>query len=163
MNLGDVYLKAFFSISGLAILVAVAIPIVVRAWKRIHAGWLIAIFIVVSIALVFVGNSLFHHSLFVSRHMAQNQWVPKTGCTSYEPSFGHLFATYSMSRDDFDSWATSHPWNLQPYNLELFDRDSVRFGMNAPDASYATEMAENGNQLRVYFKDGTMYLSYNVM
>ena len=163
MNLGDVYLKTFFNISAVAVLIAITVPTTLRLYKRIHLGWLFVMFLILSILLIFAGNSVFHHDLFVARHLKQNEWVPQQGCTSYEPSFRHLFASYTMTRDEFESWATSHPWQLRPYNSDPLDHDSARLGFTEPDAAYATEMAGNGSQLRVYFKDGTMFLSYNVM
>jgi len=163
MNLGDVYLKTFFNISAVAILIAIAIPAALRIWKRIHPRWFVTVFVILSLFLVYVGNSLFHHDMFVARHLKQNKWVPQDGCTLYQPSFGHLFATFSMSRSEFDAWVASHPWGLQPYDGDLADHDSTRLGFRDADAAYATDTADNGNQLRVYFKDGTMFLSYNVM
>ncbi|QDV59021.1 hypothetical protein Mal33_50460 [Rosistilla oblonga] len=68
-----------------------------------------------------------------------------------------------MSREEFEQWVAKHPWKLQPYDMSFVDHDSKRLDFTAPDFAYATEMASNGGQLRVYFKDGVMYLSYNVM
>ncbi|MEP4682360.1 MAG: hypothetical protein ABJ015_11995, partial [Rhodopirellula bahusiensis] len=62
----------------------------------------------------------------------------------------------------------SHPGNMRLYsfrdekgNLELIDEK--RLGFVDAELIYATEMAPNGRQLRAYFRDGIMYLSYNVM
>lgn len=36
-------------------------------------------------------------------------------------------------------------------------------GIDAPEENYETTPAPNGKQLRVYYKAGRMYLSYNTM
>lgn len=68
-----------------------------------------------------------------------------------------------MDAATFERFVASHPWELRPYDSSLESSDAQRLGFGDPQAAYATEMAPNGNQLRVYFENGTMFLSYNVM
>lgn len=163
MHLGDIYIKTFFLLTAIAFGIAIAGSLVLRSWKRISAGRLFVLSLAVGVFLAYIGNSRFHRDLFVSWQQSQNEWVPQIGCLSYEPSFGHLYATYSMSRDEFERWVESYPAEMSSYDTSFFVHDSERLGFGDPEVAYATEMAPNGNQLRVYFKDGVMYLSYNVM
>ncbi|MEM6469415.1 MAG: hypothetical protein AAF802_07575 [Planctomycetota bacterium] len=163
MNLGVIYLKTFFCISGVAFLVAIVLAIGIRFWRRFHAGWIIPIAVFLGIALVFLGNSLFHRRLFVHWQQSQNTWVPKTGCLTYDPSFARLFATYSMSETEFRDWVADYPVPMLPHDNSLLMFDSERLGITEPELSFATESAPNGKQLRVYWADNVMYLSYNVM
>lgn len=68
-----------------------------------------------------------------------------------------------MTKTDFELWVSEHPWKLQPYDLSLIEHDEIRLNFTDPELAYATEMSSNGGQLRVYYKNGTMYLSQNVM
>ena len=163
MHLGDIYIKTFFLISAVAFGIAIASSFLLRSWKRINAGWLFALSLVVGLSLAYAGNSQFHRDIFVRWQQSQNKWVPQKGCLTYEPSFGRLYATYSMSRDEFERWTASYPAEMSPYDMSFLVHDSERLGFSDPEVAYATEMAPNGNQLRVYFKDGVMYLSYNAM
>ena len=52
---------------------------------------------------------------------------------------------------------------LTPGSNSLITHDEEVMGFENPEASFETEMADNGKQLRVYFKSGVMYLSYNSM
>jgi len=163
MNLGQTYIDAFLYIAKLSALASILLVAILRFCKRIHIAKLVAIGILLFIATTFAANKLFHRQLFVDWHKSQNTLAPTTGCLTYEPSFGRLFASYSMNRDDFDSWVADHPWPMTNYDdsLQRFDED--RLGFAEPDIALATEMAANGNQMRVYFKSDVMYLSYNVM
>lgn len=66
-------------------------------------------------------------------------------------------------RDEFEQWVSTHPWQLKPYDMAFVEHDSKRLNFAEPVLAYATEMASDGGQLRVYFKDGVMYVSYNAM
>ncbi len=137
--------------------------LIVRLFKRIRTVWCVVTTFLLGIVLAYFANSAFHREMFIRDHQKHNTLVPKTGCVSYEPSFGHLFATYRMSRAEFDIWVSGHPWTLISYDQSFVEYDGKRLGFTEPDLAYATEMASNGGQLRVYFKDEMMYLSYNVM
>ena len=163
MNLGDIYLKTFFCITSIAFLAAVAVVGGIRFWRRVNAGWLIALSILMGMVFPFIGNSFFHQPVFVDWHRCQNEWVPKTGCLTYEPSFGRLFATYAMTETEFRDWVSNYPVPMGPYDNSLLMFDSEQLGFTAPELSFATQPASNGKQLRVYWADGKMYLSYNVM
>ena len=68
-----------------------------------------------------------------------------------------------MTRPEFDAWVVNHPWQLKPGDNDLLHHDGPRLGLSEPDANFETEWDPNGRQLRVYFKSGIMYLSYNSM
>lgn len=163
MGLGEAYLDVFFSIARLALLAAVVVAGLVRAFKRIRLVKLVLIASVAWLILTYTGVKLFHHDHFVKLHQSHNYYAPKTGCLTYEPSFGHLFASYSMSRDAFDAWVADFPVPMAEYDDSLQRFDKGRLGFTEPEAAFATEPASNGGQTRVYFKDGIMYLSRNVM
>ena len=163
MGLGEAYLQVFFSIAKLALLAAVVIAGLVRAFKRVRLGKLVLIALVLWVLLTYAGAKLFHHDRFVELHQSRNDYVPKTGCLTYEPSFGNLFASYSMSRDAFDAWVAAFPVPMTEYNSSLQRFDEERLHFTEPDAAFATEPASNGGQTRAYFKDDVMYLSRNVM
>ena len=146
-------------ISGVAAIVAIGI----RLWRRFHPGWIIPFAFLLGVALVFVGNSLFHRRLFVGWQQTQNEWVPEAGCLTYDPSFARLFATYSMTETEFRDWVESYPVPMGPYDNSLLMFDCERLGFTEPKLSFATKSAPNGKQLRVYWTDNVMYLSYNVM
>ncbi|MDC0937205.1 hypothetical protein OAS39_13050 [Pirellulales bacterium] len=163
MNLGDVYFKTFVAITAIAFVAGFACAFSLRLIRRIHAGWLVALGLLLTVVLTVVGNGIFHHTLFTTWHRSQNTFVPQTGCLTYDPSFGHLYATYSMDASSFKQFIASHPWELRPHDSSLESIDARRLGFDAPQAAYATEMAPNGKQLRIYFENGKMFLSYNVM
>ncbi|SMP79990.1 hypothetical protein SAMN06265222_1411 [Neorhodopirellula lusitana] len=163
IGLGEAYLEVFFNIAKLALLAAVVVVAFVRVFKRVRLGWLLLVAFGLWVILTYTGAKLFHHENFVRLHQSHNDYVPKTGCLTYEPSFGHLFASFSMSRDSFDAWVADFPVPMFEYDdaLQRFDED--RLGFTEPDAAFATESASNGAQTRAYFKDNVMYLSRNVM
>jgi hypothetical protein len=162
-GLGQVYINVFLWITLCAFAAAVIVAVLIRLSFRVRLGWCLLIAPVLGIALTYAGNRFFHHELFVQSHQSHNSLMPKAGCLTYEPSFGHLFASYAISRDEFEQWASLHPWQLKPYDMALVEHDSKRLNFAKPELAYATEMASDGGQLRVYFKDGVMYVSYNVM
>ncbi|MEO9933806.1 hypothetical protein [Rhodopirellula bahusiensis] len=168
MNLGDIYIKTFLAISALGICAAVFAALLICRLRKRRVGPVVGLALLASVFIVPLLNVAFHRSLFVKWHQSQNLMVPSTGCRSYDPDFMTLQASYSMSKSDFVSWAESHPGNMRLYsfrdekgNLELIDEK--RLGFVDAELIYATEMAPNGRQLRAYFRDGIMYLSYNVM
>ncbi len=144
-------------------LAAVVLAALLRIFRQIHVGKLLLLGFVLWIAFTYMGMRLFHHDRFVELHQSHNDYVPTTGCLTYEPSFGHLFASYSMSRTEFDVWVAQFPVPMSEYDSQLQKFDEDRLGFTDPDAAFATESASNGGQTRAYFKDGTMYLSRNVM
>ncbi|MCC9656704.1 hypothetical protein LOC70_12910 [Rhodopirellula sp. JC737] len=137
--------------------------VVVRLIRRIHLGKLLLLGFALWIALTYTGTKFFHHDRFVELHQSHNDYVPASGCLTYEPSFGHLFASYSMTRAEFDAWVAQFPVPMSEYDSQLQRFDEDRLGFTDPDAAFATQSASNGGQTRAYFKDGTMYLSRNVM
>lgn len=163
MNLGDIYLKTFLVITAVAFVAGFALAFVLRLMRRIRAGWLVVLGSLLAAVLTVAGNRAFHQELFTAWHQSQNSVVPRTGCLTYDPSFDRLYATYSMDAATFEQFVASHPWQLRPYDSSLQAMDARRLGFETPQAAYATEMAPNGNQLRLYFENGTMFLSYNVM
>lgn len=163
MNLGDIYLKTF--------LVLLTAP-VLASWfalgllrQRFKLTWgnvcLISVFIAPFAGIIL--NTAFHYRVFAAWHQAQNQFVPRSGCLTYSPDFIRLYATYRMTLPQFNNWAASHPWGLTPSSSSLKTHDENAMGFESPEAAFETGMADNGKQLRVYFKSGVMYLSYNAM
>jgi len=163
MNLGDIYLKTFLLLLTAPVLTTLIVLGVVR--QRLKLTWgnvcLIAVFIAPFAGLVL--NDAYHQRVFNTWHQAQNQFVPRSGCLTYLPSATRLYATYRMTLPEFNAWATGHPWGLKPGSNSLLMHDEEALGFQAPDASFETDMGDNGKQLRVYFKTGLMYLSYNSM
>lgn len=68
-----------------------------------------------------------------------------------------------MTLPQFNAWAAAHPWGLTAGSNSLIAHDEEAMGFASPAAAFETGMADNGKQLRVYFKSGVMYLSYNSM
>ena len=163
MNLGDIYLKTFLALTGMAFLLSFLMASLLRIRRRASWGTVFGIGCSVGIFAAFFANMSLHRPLFVSWHKAQNDAVPTTGSLTYEPDFFELNATCQMTRPEFDAWVGSHPWNLEPGDNSFLHHDGPSFGLSEPEASFETEMAPNGRQLRVYFKSGIMYLSYNSM
>ncbi|MCU0718475.1 MAG: hypothetical protein MUC83_02130 [Pirellula sp.] len=162
-GLGEAYINVFLRITACGFAAAIIVAVIIRLLFRVRLERCVSIASVLGIALAYAGNSFLHHDLFVRNHQSHNSFMPKEGCLTYEPSFGHLFASYAMSRNEFEQWVSIHPWKLKPYDLALVEYDSKRLNFAAPEVAYATEMAPDGGQLRVYFRDGVMYVSYNVM
>ena len=164
MNLGDVCIKAAVCICIGGCLLALSIVLLQRCWKKTRWSVSIAIFVVLASALSMGGCYFGHYPLFVAWHHSQNQVLPQKGCLTYEPSFFRLYASYRMSRAEFDEWAQRHPWRLKPYALsDIPDQDTEALGFDRPDTAYASEPAPNGSQLRVYHGGDTMYVSYWAM
>jgi hypothetical protein len=163
MGLGEASLAVFFDIVQIALLMSVVLTAIVRLFRRIHFGKLLLLGFTLWLAFTYTGTQFFHYDRFVELHQSHNDYVPATGCLTYEPSFGHLFASYSMTRAEFNAWVEQFPVPMSKYDSQLQRFDEERLGFTDPDAAFATESASNGAQTRVYFKDGTMYLSRNVM
>jgi hypothetical protein len=108
-------------------------------------------------------NYKYHGIVFSAWHQSQNRFVPNSGNITYCPEFSRLYATYEMTLPQFHQWAATHPWKLNLSSGEAFSHDFEIMRFDNPEASYSTEMAPNGKQLRVYFKSDIMYLSYNSM
>jgi hypothetical protein len=164
MNLGEVCIRAAVCICIGGCLLALSIVLLQRWLKRTRWSVSIGIFVVLASALSIGGCYFGHYPLFVAWHRSQNQLLPQNGCLTYEPSFFRLYASYRMSRAEFDDWAQHHPWGLKPYNLSSIpDQDTKALGLYRLDAAYASEPAPNGRQLRVYHGRETMYVSYWAM
>ena len=165
MNLGSTYLNILIETTGWAILIAILLTVAIRLLKKTRFLSLSIVFLTLCVVLTIAGSELFLQRNFAARHRAQNIWVPQEGCITYRPNPIALFATYAMSEETFENWALSHPWKLSLH--ELSDRplidDSECLGFLDPKLAYATEMSSSGRQLRAYFKDGVMYLSYSAM
>lgn len=163
MNFGDIYLKSFAVIVGASFLIAVMIASPLRFWRRTSWQTVVLTALPIWLILGFLALDWGHRRLFVTWHRWQNTALPSDGCLTYEPSFARLYATYEMTRDEFKRWARNHPWELQPSGNELLPSDGPRLGLDSPELCFASEMGPNGKQLRVYYKTGTMYVSYNSM
>ncbi len=160
MNLGDIYFKTFLILLVLPVLATFLLLGSYR--RRLQLTWggilLIAVFIAPFAGMLL--NRAFHQQLFVAWHQAQNQLVPRTGCLTYEPDFSRLYATYQMTLPQFNAWAAAHPLRLSPVADSVPMYDAQVMGFDSPEASFMTDMAENGMQLRVYYKAGVMHLLY---
>jgi len=162
MNLGDIYLKTFAAIIAISFFIAVIVASLLRlrrcSWRSVFIAalplWLVIGFLAVNLG---------HKRLFVAWQKLQNVTLPQTGCVSYEPDFTRLYATYKMDRDEFTTWVANHPWQLHVGDNTLLHHDGPRLGLDDPELSFETESAPNGKQLRVYYKSGIMYVSYNAM
>ena len=162
MNLGYIYLLSFFALIVCSLFISILGASILRNW---HFSWRSIIICALPTWLVlgFFSLDTFHQPLFVAWHQKQNTALPREGCLIYRPSFGHLYAIYTMDREKFSSWVTRHPWKLHPGNNDLLFADGPVLGCSAPELNYETEMAPNGGQLRVYYETGKMFVSYNVM
>jgi hypothetical protein len=164
MNLGDIYLKTSLVLLVGSFGIGFLVALIWRLFKKIRWTTIAGITILGGLASLLILPG-FHHTLFTAWHRHQNQYVPKNGCITYEPEFTRLYATYEMDRATFDQWVKNHPWPLKPSEDDGFlkTHDGPRLKLDSPAVSFSTEPAPNGQQLRVYFKDGVMYLSYNSM
>ncbi len=163
MNLGSIYVQAFFVLFAAPTIVSFALLGLLRHKLKISCGSIVLFALFVAPIAGMLLNYAFHEPTFVAWHQAQNRYVPQTGCLTYRPQFSRLYATYRMTLPQFNAWATAHPWDLMPGGNSLVEHDAAALGFDNPVASFETEMAPNGKQLRVYFQSGTMYLSYNSM
>lgn len=164
MNLGEVFIETAFVICLVACLLALSVALILRYMKRTR--WFVSLTVFVVLVSVLVGGGLYfgHSPLFAAWHRFRNNVLPRTDCLTYEPSFFRLYATYRMSRAEFDAWIARHPWHLTPCDeRQIASQDAEQLGFAQPDAAYASEPAPNGRQLRVYFKNDTMYVSYWAM
>lgn len=162
MNLGDIYLKTFAAIIVISFGVSVTVASLLR-FRR--CSWRTVVYAALPIWLLlgFLGLDTGHQRLFAAWHKWQNSALPRHRCLSYEPDFTRLYATYEISRDAFQAWAKDHPWRLHAGNNGLLHHDGPRLGFDDPELSFETDSAPNGKQLRVYYKSGIMYVSYNAM
>jgi hypothetical protein len=164
MNLGDVFLKAAASICIASGVLTVVLMLGLRLLKKVRWPRLLLLALPTAILLCCCGLYLGHRPLFVAWHRAQNDALPRTGCLTYKPDFFRLYASYRMTRPEFDAWVGLHPWKLLPGgNSGFLDDDLKRCGIKKAEAAFATEMAPNGSQLRVYYHDGVMHALYFVM
>ena len=162
MNLGDIYLKTLFALITTSLVLAVMVASLLRfrrcSWRTVILValpiWLIVGFLVLNTA---------HQRLFVAWHRWQNTTLPNHGCLTYQPAFTRLYATYAMSRDEFETWVQDHPWRLHAGDNALLHHDGPHLGFDEPELSFETDSAPNGKQLRVYYESGIMYVAYNAM
>ena len=163
MNLGDVYVKTFLLLLLAPALAAIVLMGLFRRRLQLTWGAVISVTLLVPPIAGVLLNYSFHRSLFVAWHKMQNQFVPPTGCLTYSPDFSRLYATYQMTLPQFNAWSAAHPWGLSAGSNSLLSQDTQAMGFDSPQSSMETSTADNGKQLRVYFKSGIMYLSYNSM
>jgi hypothetical protein len=165
MNLGDICLKAAASICIASAVLTVLVMLLLRRLKKAPWPALRAFAVPLIFLLLCCGGLYFGHApLFVAWHRAQNDVLPPTGCLTYEPTFFRLYASYAMSRTEFDAWALGHPWKLAPLSKsDIYDGDLQHFGISKSDAAFATEPAPNGKPLRVYYQNNVMYVVYYAM
>lgn len=167
MNLGVIYLS-----TAAVILVAAMVlgAIATEAFlslrqKRSRLSTHLFGALVVGLPLACLGLATCHQTLFSTWHRQQNVAVPKEGCLTYEPSFWHLYASYQMDRPSFDAWVASHPWRLEACEQDglFLQHDGPHFGLTSCEAVYESPPTEKGNNLRVYYDHGVVYLSYSAM
>ena len=163
MNLGQIFFQTFLVLLVAPTLASILVLFLFRRKlsSKFSALALLCIFLgpVAGVCL----NYKCHGIVFSAWHQSQNRFVPNSGNITYCPEFSRLYATYEMTLPQFHQWATTHPWKLNLSSGEAFSHDFEIMGFDNPEASYSTEMAPNGKQLRVYFKSDIMYLSYNSM
>ncbi|MBC8872891.1 MAG: hypothetical protein H8E44_25940 [Planctomycetes bacterium] len=162
MNLGDIYLKTFAAIIGTSFVLALMVASLLR-FRRCSWRTVILAALPIWVLLGFLILNTSHQRLFAAWHKSQNTALPKNGCRTYEPDFTRLYATYSLTRDEFEAWANNHPWQLHAGDNGLLHHDGPRLGFDEPELSFETDSAPNGKQLRAYYKSGIMYVSYNAM
>lgn len=167
MNLGEICIQTALAILALGFLfgaiITAAYLLVSR--KRVLSRTLLFGTILVGLALGGIGLGCFHQPLFRMWHRLQNDAVPSTGCVDYEPSFWHLYAVYKMDQQSFSDWVAAHPWNLtqcKPDAIFQF-HDGPHFGLTSCEAVYESPRGPKGNNLRVYYQNGLVYISYSVM
>ncbi|MFO0923981.1 MAG: hypothetical protein U0905_15990 [Pirellulales bacterium] len=160
MNLGVIHILSFGAIVVASFVISFAVASTIRWWR---GSWPAVVYATLPLwlAIGFFMLDVFHHRLFVVWHRYQNEAVPQQGCLTYAPDFYRLYATYQMSVEELDRWVMHHPWQLQSADVNVCPHDSERFGLEVSEKSYQTEMAPNGRQLRLYYKSGTLYVSYN--
>jgi hypothetical protein len=162
MNLGTIHLEAFAAIAGLSLVIAILVASLLRlrrwSWRNV---FVVALPLWLAIGCYALSKG--HQPAFAEWHKWQNSAPPRNGCLTYEPSFTRLYASYRMSRDEFTAWVANHPWRLRTGDMSLLYLDGDRLHLAEPELSYETDRASNGQQLRVYYKSGVMYVSYNSM
>ena len=161
MNLGAVWVDAFLAIAGVASLAGVLAAAALRLKARLHWAIVGLLAVVFAVLLTLLGNVFGHAHLFKAWHRDQNSAVPQSGCVTYEPWFGGLSAAYSMTRAEFEAWATGHSWGLTTCDLAHADADRAVLSFGQPEAAFATPPAPDGGQLRAYYVKGTAYIFYN--
>jgi hypothetical protein len=167
MNLGAIYIDAALVILAAGLLAGALVTVAFFLVTRTRAAvstLLLGTFVVGPLAGC-AGLAVFHGSLFRTWHQHQNEAMPATGCVTYEPSFWHLYASYEMDQQSFDQWIASHPWGLTRCEPdEIFrSHDGPHFGLTSCEAVYESPSGPKGNNLRVYYQNGTAYLSYSAM
>lgn len=162
MNLGNIYLKTFATIIATSFFLALAVASLLR-YRRCSWRTVLLAALPIWLTMGFMALDVGHKRVFAAWHKWQNTVLPKQGCRTYDPGFRRLYATYSMTREDFNAWVSDHPWKLHAGNNGLLHHDGPRLGIDQPELNFETDSAPNGKQLRVYYKSGIMYVSYNAM
>lgn len=167
MNLGVIYLYTFFVIVFGSLLVSTVLAYACSVFsrqifrKKFPGSSILFLSFLIWILSTAPLLTLLHEPIFVSWHKAQNKWVPNVPCLEYRPMVTRLFASYSMTREEFDTWANQHPWGLEPVPVkDVRPYDLEQFGMESVDAAYASEMANNGKHLLALHRDGIAYIAY---
>lgn len=165
MNLGQVYIEAFLVIATAAILIAVTLSVFLYLFgnQRIRP-WCAWTGCVIWLFLTVAGNIQYHKKLFTALHKLQNSVLPNSGCLYYEPTVTTLHAVYKLNANELEDWIKGNPWKLhEAPRSYLLRSDERHFGSFKPDLSFETDMSESGRQLRVYYKNGIVYVSYSSM
>jgi hypothetical protein len=163
MNLGAIYLSTFLWLTALSFCCALVFTVILRRiWKPAFIASLL-VTIGGGLALSYVSNATFHQALFLRRHESQNKWVPNDGRITYSAEFASLYATYSMTETEFRNWAANYEVPLKTYDNTLLMNDINHFDLDGPEISLSTVTGGNGKQIRVYYKNETMFFAYNSM
>jgi hypothetical protein len=167
MNLGAIYIRAGLVILLAGIILGAIVTVVFMLARRRHLYVSTVLYgaIFTGIPLGSIGLVFGHPTLFSVWHRLQNEAVPATDCLSYEPSFWHLYASYRMNAESMAAWVATHPWGLKECEADaVFElHDGPHFGLKSCEAVYESPRGPKGNNLRVYYSGGIVYLSYGVM
>lgn len=135
MNLGQVYFQTFIA---LLVTPTVAGVLVLCLFRRKMPSYFSMLALISIFLGPFVGvglNYKCHKFVFSHWHQWQNQFVPQSGCITYDPDFSRLYATYKMTLPQFHHWAAIHPWKLKAVSAGVFNHDFELMGFDTPEAS----------------------------
>ncbi len=74
-------------------------------------------------------------------HQSRNSVMPKQAALPMSRRLGILFASYAMSRDEFERWVSTHHVAIEAVRYAFVEHDSKRLNFAEPELAYATEMA----------------------
>lgn len=167
MNLGVIYIQSVLVIFAAGLVLGAIVTLAFLRFRRKRASWSSTLFgaWVIGAPLGCIGLLCCHHALFREWHRLQNEAVPAANCLTYEPSLTRLNASYLMPPPAFAAWVAAHPWGLAPLEPDesSLHHDGPRLGLTSCDAAYESPPGPAGNQLRVYYRAGVAYLTYNVL